>query len=128
MTRRLRLRAQSRERRKRFGLLLVSITAVFALEGIAAPGRFQQVVISILLTVTLALALWVAEAKRRVYVPALVVSGLLSVAGIVAALAGHPEGRAVAMLNLLLAVMAPPAIIVGTARTLRARKRVTIEA
>ncbi|MGZ4175450.1 MAG: potassium channel family protein [Solirubrobacteraceae bacterium] len=128
MTRRLRLRAHSRERRKRFGLLLVSITAVFALEGIAAPGRFQQVVISILLTVTLALALWVAEAKRRVYVPALVVSGLLSVAGIVAALAGHPEGRAVAMLNLLLAVMAPPAIIVGTARTLRARKRVTIEA
>ena len=128
LTQRLRLRAQSRERRKRFGLLLVSITAVFALEGIAAPGRVQQVIISVLLTVTLGLSLWVAEARRRVVVPTLVVSGLLSVAGIAAALAGHPEGRAVAVLNLLLATLAPPAIIVGTARTLRARKQVTVEA
>jgi hypothetical protein len=128
LTRRLRLRAQSRERRKRFGLLLVSITAVFALEGIASPGRFQQVVVSILLTVTLGLSLWVAEARRRVVVPTLVMSGLFSVAGIVAALSGHAEGRAVSILNLLLAVMAPPAIILGTARTLRARKQVTLEA
>jgi hypothetical protein len=128
IARRLRLRAQSRERRKRFGLLLISITAVFALEGIASPGRIQQVVVSVLLTVTLGLSLWVAEARRRVVVPALTMSGLLSAAGIVAALAGHPEGRAVSILNLLLAVMAPPAIIVGTARTLRARKQVTLEA
>jgi ion channel len=128
LARRLRLRAQSRERRKRFGLLLVSITAVFGLEGIASPGRFQQVTVSILLTVTLGLSLWVAEARKRIVVPTLVMSALFSVAGIVAALAGHPEGRAVAILNLLLAVMAPPAIIVGTARTLRARKQVTLEA
>jgi len=128
IARRLRLRAQSRERRKRFGLLLVSITAVFALEGIASPGRVQQIIVSVLLTVTLGLSLWVAEARRRVVVPTLVMSGLFSVAGIVAALAGHPEGRAVAILNLLLALMAPPAIVVGTARTLRARRQVTIEA
>jgi hypothetical protein len=128
LTRRLRLRAQSRERRKRFGLLLASITAVFALEGIAAPGRFQQVIVSVLLTVTLGLSLWVAEARRRVVLPTLVMSGLFSAAGIVAALAGDPQGRAVGILNLLLAVMAPPAIIVGTARTLRARKQVTLEA
>jgi hypothetical protein len=128
MARRLRLRAQSRERRKRFGLLLVSITAVFALEGIASPGRFQQVVVSVLLTVTVGLSLWVAEARRRVILPTLVMSGLFSAAGIVAAIAGHPEGRAVSILNLVLAVMAPPAIVVGTARTLRARQQVTLEA
>ena len=128
LARRLRLRAQSRERRKRFGLLLASLTAVFAVEGISAPGRHQQIVVSVLLGVTIALALWVAELRREVVVPALVVSGLLSVVGIVASLAGHPEGRAVAVLNLLLAVMAPPAIVVGIARTLRARKQVTIEA
>jgi Ion channel len=128
IARRLRLRAQSRERRKRFGLLLVSITTVFALEGIAAPGRVQQVVVSILLTVTVGLSLWVAETRRGVMLPAVVMSGLFSVAGIVAALAGHPEGRAVAILNLILAVMAPPAIVVGTARTLRARQEVTLEA
>jgi hypothetical protein len=128
LARRLRLRAQSRERRKRFGLLLASLTAVFAVEGISTPGRGQQIVVSVLLGLTIALALWVAEERREVVVPALVVSGLLSVVGIVASLAGHPEGRAVAVLNLLLAVMAPPAIVVGIARTLRARKQVTIEA
>lgn len=128
MTRRLRLRAQSRERRKRFGLLLVALMTVFALEGIASPGRVQQVVVSILLTVTLALALWVAEARRVVVMPILVVSGLLSLTGIVASVAGHPEGVAVSILNMLLAIMAPPAIVVGTARTLRARKQVTLEA
>lgn len=117
-----------RERRKRFGLLLLSLVAVFAVEGIAAPGRVQQVVVSVLLSVTIALALWVAEARRAVVVPAVALSGLLSLAGVVAALAGHPEGRALAILNLLLAIMAPPVIILGTARTLRARRRVTIEA
>lgn len=128
LSKRLRLRAQSRERRKRFGLLLVSLMAVFAVEGIAAPGRFQQVVVSVLLTVTLGLALWVAEAGATVVVPTLALTGLLSLAAIVASLAGHPEGLAVSLLNLILAVMAPPAIVVGTARTLRARKQVTVEA
>jgi hypothetical protein len=128
VTRRLRLRAQSRERRKRFGLLLASLTAVFFVEGVAKSGHLQQVVISILLAATLVLALWVAEAKRAVMVPALIVTGVLTVVGIAASIAGNPDAAGVAILNLLLAIMAPPAIVVGTARTLRARRQVTIEA
>ncbi|HYZ80948.1 MAG TPA: potassium channel family protein [Solirubrobacteraceae bacterium] len=128
LARRLRLRAQSRERRKRFGLLLASLMAVFAVEGISTPGRLQQVTVSVLLAITIALALWVAEVRRAVIVPSLVVSGVVSLAGIVASVAGQPQGVAVSILNLLLAVMAPPAIVVGTARTLRARKQVTVEA
>lgn len=127
-TRRVRLRAQSRERRKRFGLLLASLTAVFFVEGVAKSGHVEQVVISILLAATLVLSLWVAEAKRVVMVPALIVTGGLAVAGIVASIAGNPDAAGVAILNLLLAIGAPPAIIVGTARTLRARKQVTLEA
>jgi len=126
--RRLRLRAQSRERRKRFGLLLGSITAVFALEGIAAPGRLQQGIVAVLLALTLALSLWVAEARKSVVVPTVVIGSLLGAASVVAALVGHPGGRAVAILNLLLVLMAPPAIILGIMRTLRLRHEVTIEA
>jgi hypothetical protein len=128
VARRLRRRAESRERRKRFGLLLSSITAVFAVEGIAAPGRLQQAIVAALLTVTLALAMWVAEARRAVAVPVIAFGSVLSAASIVAALAGNAQGAAVAILNLFLVVMAPPAIILGIVRTLKARRQVTIEA
>jgi ion channel len=128
MTRRLRLRAQSRERRKRFGLLLIAITAVFAVEGISSPGRLQQVAVALLLGVTLILSLRVADARRTVVVPVLAVAGLLCAASIVATLTGDPQGVAVMLLNLLLVVIAPPAIILGTVRTLRLRKQVTVEA
>ena len=125
---RLRLRAQSRERRKRFGLLLLSITTVFALEGIAPPGRLQQAIVAVLLTVTLMLSLRVAEARTSIVVWVVLGSTLLSAASIVAALAGDAQGKAVVILNLLLVTMAPPAIILGTVRTLRARRQVTLEA
>lgn len=126
--RRLRLRAQRRARRKRFGLLLISITAVFAVEGIARPGRLQQVVVSVLLAVTLVLSLRVADARKAIVVPTLVVSVVLAVTSIVAAIAGDPQGVVIQIFNLLLVTMAPPAIILGTVRTLRARKQVTVEA
>ncbi|MFL5859500.1 MAG: potassium channel family protein [Solirubrobacteraceae bacterium] len=126
--RRLRLRAQSRERRKRFGLLLLSITTVFAVEGIASPGRLQQVVVSILLAVTIVFSLRVADARRVIVMPTLVVSLVLVLASIVVAIAGNPQGVVVGIFNLLLVTIAPPAIILGTVRTLRARKQVTVEA
>ena len=128
MARRLRLRAQSRERRKRFGLLLLSITTVFAVEGISAPGRLQQSVVAVLLTVTLGLSLWVAEARRSVIMPTIAFGAALSAASIVAALTGSADGVAVAVLNLGLVMMAPPAIILGIVRTLQSRRQVTIEA
>jgi hypothetical protein len=128
VARRLRLRAQSRERRKRFGLLLVSITTVFAVEGIAAPGRLQQSIVAVLLTVTLALSMWVAEARRSVAFPAIMFGAILSAGSIVAALVGKADGVAVAILNLFLVIMAPAAIILGIVRTLRLRREVTIEA
>jgi hypothetical protein len=128
VAKRLRLRAQSRERRKRFGLLLLSIVAVFALEGISPPGRLQQAIVAVLLTVTLWLSLRVAEARTAVVVWTVLASALLSAASIVAALAGNPQGKSVVILNLLLVTMAPPAIILGTVRTLRSRRQVTVEA
>jgi hypothetical protein len=126
--RRLRLRAQSRKRRKRFGLLLLAITGVFAVEGISSPGRVQQVVVALLLGATLVLSLRVADARRTVVVPTLVITGFLCAGSIVATLAADPQGIAVMLLNLLLVMIAPPAIVLGTVRTLRLRKQVTVEA
>jgi hypothetical protein len=122
------MRVQVSERRKRFGLLLVSISSVFAVEGIANPGRGQQIVVSILLAVTLFASLRVAEARPTIFAPALMVTLALALLGIVAAISGHVPSDSVAGSNLLLVTMAPPAIVVGTVRTLRLRRQVTVEA
>lgn len=115
------------ERRKRFGLLLVSIIASFAVQGIASPARWERVIVAILLGVTLILALWVAEAKPRVFRPIAAIAVLLVIASLIAAIVGDGNGTVIQIANLLLVVLAPPAIVVGIVRTLRARNRVTIE-
>src|SRR5205807_6886183 len=60
----------SRRRRERYGLLLAALVAAFAVQGIASPGPWEQVLVSVLLAVTLLLALRAAEAKPRVMHPA----------------------------------------------------------
>jgi Ion channel len=125
---------RSRQRRishrlqQRYGLLLLSIFAAFLLQGIAAPGPWEQVFVSILLATTLLLALWAAESKPRVMRPALGIAVLVVLASIGEAVAGDVQGAAVRLANLLLVVLAPPAIIIGVVRSLRARGGVTVEA
>lgn len=116
------------ERRKRFGLLLLAIIAAFLIQGIATPGRWEQVIVAGLLSVTLMLSLWVAEAKPRVLRAFAVLAALLVLASLVEALANDSNGLVAKFANLLLVVLAPPAIVVGIIRTLRARAQVTIEA
>jgi Ion channel len=108
--------------------LLLSILAAFLLQGIATPGPWEQVFVSILLAVTLLLALWAAESKPRVMRPAVGIAVLVVVASIGEAIAGDVEGSAVRLANLLLVVLAPPAIVIGVVRSLRVRAGVTIEA
>jgi Ion channel len=116
------------ERRKRFGLLLVAITAAFAVQGIATPGRWEQLVVAVLLAITLVLALWVAEAKPPIFRPIAALSGLLVVAALVEAISGNGNGTVARVANLLLVALTPTAVVVGITRTLRARNRVTLEA
>jgi Ion channel len=116
------------ERRKRFGVLLIAIAAAFAIQGIAPPGRWEQLIVAVLLAITLLLALWVAEAKPRVFRPVGAIAGLLVLASLIEALAGGANGVVTRVANLLLVTLTPPAIVIGIQRTLRARNRVTIEA
>src|SRR6059058_2132197 len=115
-------------RRERYGLLLGAILGSFGMQGIAAPGRWQQIVITALLATTLVLALWAANARRSVMRAALGVAVLLVVFSIVEAASGNVAGAGTRLANLLLVVLAPPAVVVGVVRTLRARGRVTVEA
>ncbi|HEY1592653.1 MAG TPA: potassium channel family protein [Solirubrobacteraceae bacterium] len=121
-------KAAASERRARYGLLLAAIFASFGFQGIASPGDWQQIVITALLATTLVLALWAASARAWVIRVAIGVGALLVVLTIVLALTGHSGGAGPRLANLLLVVLAPPAIVLGVVRNLRARRHVTVEA
>jgi Ion channel len=117
-----------RDRRERYGLLLGAIMAAFAVQGISTPGPWEQMFVTALLAATLLLALWAADARPKVIRGGMVVALAVVAASIGEAAAGTVDGSAVRLANLLLVVLAPPAIVVGVMRSLRARSRVTVEA
>jgi len=120
--------SSSRRRRARFGLLLGAILTAFAVEGIATPAGWEQVLVTAMLGVTFLLALRAADAKPGVVLGGGLVVALLVLASVVEAANGNLDGRAVRVANALLVLLAPPAIVVGVVRSLRARQTVTIEA
>ncbi|HEY2436472.1 MAG TPA: ion channel [Solirubrobacteraceae bacterium] len=118
----------ARRRRDRYGLLLASIFAAFAMQGIASPGKWQQIVITVLLATSLVLAFWAASARPVVMRSVLLVAGLVVVFSVVEAVTGEVAGAGTRISNLLLVAIAPGAIVLGIVRSLRARGRVTVEA
>jgi hypothetical protein len=120
--------ASSSDRRERYGLLLVAILAAFAVQGIAHPGPWEQVVVSSLLAATLLLAGWASDVKPAVRRASVVFGTLVIVASVVEAIAGDVDGPASRFANLVLVTLAPPIIVLGVIRSLRKRGGVTIEA
>lgn len=118
----------SRRRRERYGLLLIATVAAFALQGVATPGPWEAVVVSALLGATLMIALWAADAQPGVSRVAAVIAVAVVAFSIVEAVAGDVEGAAPRLANLLLVTLAPPAVVVGVTRSLRANAGVTVEA
>ena len=119
---------RARIRRERYGLLLVAILAAFTVQGIATPGPWEQVVVTALLGGTLLLALVAAEARPVVIRGASVVSSVLLVASIAEAATTNGKTVAASLANLLLLCLAPPAVVLGIVRSLRAHGNVTVEA
>lgn len=114
--------------RERFGLLLGAIVVAFAIQGIAEPGKLEEILVSVLLGATLLLALWAADSKPRVMWPAVLIVIALILTSVVEAASGNVGGGATRIANALLVGLAPPAIIIGVVRSLRARQAVTLEA
>lgn len=118
----------AREGRKRYGVLLVAILTAFLIQGIADPSRWEQLVVAVLLGFTLIAALVAAETRPTFMRVACVVVGLVIAAAAVAAALDEIDVTATRLANALLVVLAPPAIVIGVLRNLRARQQVTIEA
>jgi hypothetical protein len=106
------------------GLLVIA----FAIQGIAEPGRWEVVFLTVLLGATLLLAFHVAEARPVLVNIARMIVVITVATAVVLALAGHVDERSSRILTVLLVVLAPPAIIVGVVRRMRQTQSVTVEA
>ena len=114
--------------RQRYALLLAAIIAVFVVSGTVTPTPEIQIVISMLLGATLLLALATVRARRGVVLGARAVVLAVIALSVVEALNGNVDGRATHVAYAFLVGLAPPAIVLGVVRTLRARQAVTLEA
>ncbi len=124
----LTLSPDSRERRERYGLLLGATVAAFIIQGVATPKRWEEVLLTALLASTLMLALRAADARPPVIRTVLVMAVLVVAFSIIEAANGNVDGAAPRIANLLLVTLAPPAVVIGVVRSLRAHSGVTIEA
>ena len=115
------------DRRSRYGLLLSALVVAFAIEGVATPAPWEQALVSALLGATLVLAFWVADARPAMMRLAGFVSVCVFAASVIEAANGTIGGAATLLANLLLVVLAPPFVVLGVMRTMRARAGVTIE-
>jgi hypothetical protein len=109
-------------------MLLLALFATFFFAGIAQPSNLQRVIGTILAGATLMLALHAAEIPpRRMRIACAVILAFL-VGVVIASVAG--EGRTVigiaALANALLIALAPPAVVIGVLRNLRATRSVTV--
>jgi hypothetical protein len=117
-----------RRRRGRYGLLLGAIVVSFAVQGIAQPAVWEQVFTSVLLGITLLLAFWAADPKPKFMRPAAVVVACVIVLSVVEGVNGNVDDGATRISNALLVLLAPPAIVIGVLRSMRAEQAVTLEA
>jgi hypothetical protein len=109
-------------------MLLLSLFATFFFAGIAQPGYLQRVIGTLLVGATLLLALYAAEIPSRWLRIASALVLALVVGAIIASVAGEGSTTVaiVALANALLIALAPPAVVIGVVRNLRARGSVTL--
>jgi len=125
---RLESRSATRRLRERYGLLLAAIVATFAVQGIATPGSVEQIAVSALSSATLLLALWATDSKPRIVRPAFALAILVIIGSVTQVIAGETDGSAARASDALLVALAPPVIVIGLIRDVRARQTVTIQA
>jgi Ion channel len=114
-------------RRERYGAALAVITITFAIQGIATPSKWEEVLVSTLLGLVLLLALWEARAKRRTIVPAIAIVAGSILASIGVAASGNVDDAATRLPDALVLALTLPAIVIGAARNLRRGQRVTLQ-
>lgn len=114
--------------RQRYGLLLLALGAFFFFEGVAEPGDLQRSIGTVLVGLTVLLSLYAAEVPAQLLQVAVAVVAAVVVAVIVASLANKSSTvqGITAIANGLMLAVAPPAVVVGVYRSLRATGEVTV--
>jgi hypothetical protein len=112
----------------RFGLLLVTVIALVAVQGAVAPGEVQQVVVSALLGISLILSFAVARASRTLVWLAWFLATVGVVTSLLEALTDVVGDGEVRVVSAALAAFGPPAVVVGVLRSLRASQAVEVQA
>jgi hypothetical protein len=114
-------------RRQRYGAVLVAIVVVFSIQGTAAPNKWVQMLVSVLLGFVLLLSLWEARARRGVMMMAVAVVVGVVLTSIVASASGNIDSAVTRLPDALVVALTPPAIVIGVMRDLRARREVTLQ-
>ena len=112
---------------RRYGLLLLAITASLAVQGAVPPSPVQQVFVSALVGGSLLLAFWAAGVDPRLLVLASVLAALVLALSVVRAATGDIGDGAARLMNAVLVGLGPPAVALGVVRNLRASREVRIE-
>ncbi|MGH2885071.1 MAG: potassium channel family protein, partial [Solirubrobacteraceae bacterium] len=114
--------------RQRYGMLLLALGITFFFKGVAQPGDLQRSIGTVLVVLTLMLALYAAELPHRWLRIASAIIAAIVAAVIVAWVANNDSTvqGITAITNALLIAVAPPAVIVGVYRNLRATGTVTV--
>lgn len=106
---------------------MASVASAFAVEGIAEPGRWELVLLTVLLGTALLLSLQIARARPSVMRCTQAVIAAVVAFGFARAAGGHIDERAVRATTALLVALAPPAIVVGVVRRMRETQTVSVE-
>jgi hypothetical protein len=121
--------AADRRARERYGLLLAVLIASFVVQGTAPTSDFWRGVVTVLLGAALILAFLAADMPaRRLRIAGLLVTVVVG-AALLSLLIGLDEAELgfTAIANALLVALAPPSIVAGVIRSLRAHHQVTVQ-
>ena len=121
--------AADRRARERYGLLLAVLIASFVVQGTAPTSDVWRAVVTVLLGAALILAFLAADMPARPLRIAALLVVVVVVAALVSLLIGLSEAELgfTAIANALLVALAPPSIVAGVIRSLRAHHQVTVQ-
>jgi hypothetical protein len=113
---------------QRYGLLLLCLLVLFFVLGVAPAGAWEDAVVTALAAMTLIFALRAGHVTPRVTAVFTVVGTALVIAVVILAASGAESATAARLMAGALVAVAPPAIVVGVVRGLRATGGATIQA
>ncbi len=112
----------------RFGLLLGTVVASFAVQGAIPSSPVQQIVVTALAAASLVLSLRAAQVRSALLRAGVALAAAGVAVSVLQALAGEVGDGAARTTNAALLLFGPPAVAFGVLRDLRLHRRVRLQA